>query len=169
MLVELAEYEEGLRALERAYELGGRTSRLLGYLGYGYGRAGQIDQARECLAELEAREQNAYVPPYFPALVLSGLREFDRALGRLEQSYGQRDTMLRDLKVDAAWDAMRSLPRFEALMRQMAFPDSDKVRSGRRSRHQRESRAQENQGEQASPGVLHNQPMRKSDPGTHPS
>jgi len=123
-LVELQRYDEGITSLTRAYELGGRTSRLLGYLGYAYGRAGQEDRARESLAEFEAREQHHdYVPPYFPALVLSGLGEHDRALDRLEQAYAEGDTMLRDLKADAHWDRMRSLPRFEALMQKMAYPD----------------------------------------------
>jgi serine/threonine-protein kinase len=36
-LVELQRYDEGITSLTRAYELGGRTSRLLGYLGYAYG------------------------------------------------------------------------------------------------------------------------------------
>ena len=123
-LVELGRYDEGISSLERAYELGGRTSRLLGYLGYAYGRAARKDQARESLAELEARSQrHDYVPPYFPAVILSGLEEHDRALDWLEQAYRERDTMLRDLKADAHWDRMRPLPRFEALMRKMAYPD----------------------------------------------
>jgi adenylate cyclase len=123
-LVELQRYDDGITSLTRAYELGGRTSRLLGYLGYAYGRAGQEGRARESLAELEARPQHHdYVPPYFRALVLSGLGEYDRALDRLEQAYAEGDTMLRDLKADAHWDRMRSLPRFEALMEKMAYPD----------------------------------------------
>lgn len=123
-LTELGRYEEGVMALRNAYELGGQTSRLLGYLGNAYGRAGWADRARECLAELEAREQrHDYVPPYFPALVLAGLGESDRVLDRLEQAYREGDTMLRDLKADPQWDPMRSLPRFEQLMRKMAYPE----------------------------------------------
>ena len=122
-LIELERYDEGIDSLTRAYELGGRTSRLLGYLGYACGRAGQAIRAQECLAELEARELHQYVPPYFPALVLCGLGEHDRALDRLERAHASGDTMLRDLKADAQWDRMRSLPRFEALMQAMAFPD----------------------------------------------
>jgi serine/threonine protein kinase len=40
----------------------------------------------------------------------------------LEQAYAERDTMIRDLKADPHWDRMRSEPRFEALMRKMAYP-----------------------------------------------
>jgi adenylate cyclase len=126
-LVELGSYDKGITALKRAYELGGQTSRLLGYLGNAYGRASRPDRAHECLAELEARkERHDYVPPYFPALVLAGLGKQDRALDRLEQAYREGDTMLRDLKADPHWDAMRSLPRFQRLMGQMAYPEPPK-------------------------------------------
>ena len=128
-LTELGRYEEGITALKKAYELGGQTSRLLGYLGNAYGRASEPDRARECLVELGAREQRQdYVPPYFPALVLSGIAEHDRALDRLEQAYREGDTMLRDLKADPHWDPMRSLPRFQQLMRKMAYPEPPKSR-----------------------------------------
>ena len=122
-LVELGHFDEGIRSLTRAYELGGRTPRLLGYLGYSHGRAGRADRARACLAELEDRaRRGAYVPPYFPALVFSGLGEHDEALAFLEQAYATGDTMLRDLKADPHWDRMRALPRFKALATKMAFP-----------------------------------------------
>lgn len=123
-LTELGLHDQAVASLSRAYEQGGRTSRLLGYLGHALGRAGQAKRARECLAELEARTiGGTYVPPYFPALVLGGLGESERALDRLEASYSSMDTMLRDLKADPQWDAMRALPRFKALMARMAFPE----------------------------------------------
>ena len=129
-LVELGRYDGGILALTRAYELGGRTSRLLGYLGYAYARGGQHDRARESLAELEARaKQHLYVPPYFLALVLSGLEENDRALDRLEQAHREGDTMLRDLKADPHWDRLRSMPRFIELMRKLDYPDPPVTRS----------------------------------------
>jgi tetratricopeptide (TPR) repeat protein len=130
-LVELQRHEEGVASLDRAYQLGGRTSRLLGYLGYAYGRAREAERARECLAELESRQQrHEYVPPYFPALVLGGLDDYAGALERLEHAYAVGDTMLRDLKADPHWDRMRSMPRFEALMRKMAYPPTS---AGRRA------------------------------------
>jgi TolB-like protein/Tfp pilus assembly protein PilF len=121
-LVEMEQYSQGIAALERAYELAGKTSRLLGYLGYAYGRAGRTDRARETLVELQGRQQLGYVPPYFQALVLSGLDEKEDAIERLEHGYQTGDTMLRDLRADPHWDRMRNVPRFVALMQQMAFP-----------------------------------------------
>jgi TolB-like protein/Tfp pilus assembly protein PilF len=121
-LVELERYDEGIEALRRALHLSNRSSRLLGYLGYACGRAGRQAEALEILGELQQRERERYVPPYFPALVLSGLDRTDAALDRLEEAVRRSDTMLRDLKADPPWDRMRHLPRFDALMRLMAFP-----------------------------------------------
>lgn len=121
-LTELGRYDEGIAALTRAYELGGRPARLLGYLGYAYGRAGRTDQARAILGELDARAHTAYMPPYFPALVHAGLEDADRAIDLLEEAYRIRDTMLRDLQVDPHWDRFHGTPRFDALMRRMAYP-----------------------------------------------
>ena len=121
-LVELERHDQGIAALERSLELSGRISRLLGYLGYAYGRAGRVDDARAMLAELEAREKERYVPPYFMALVLSGLGEAEATLDCLERAWSERDTMIRDLRADSQWDWLRDRPRFEALMSEMAFP-----------------------------------------------
>ena len=129
-LVELGRHDEGIVALQRAFELGGKTSRMLGYLGYAYGRAKHYEKASECLHQLESREKDQiYVPPYFPALVLAGVGDHERALDRLEQCYRDGDTMLRDLKADPHWDQMRALPRFQELMRKMAFPETQESAS----------------------------------------
>lgn len=122
-LVELQRHEAGIAALTRAYELGGRTARLLGYLGYALGRAGRTAEARACLAQLQARAaEGQYVPPYFRALVLSGLGDFERAEDALEEALVRGDTMLRDLKADPQWDRLHGRPRFDALMQRMAYP-----------------------------------------------
>jgi TolB-like protein/Flp pilus assembly protein TadD len=118
-LVELGEYAEGIGALERSLELSGRISRLFGYLGYAYGRAGRGEEARGALAELEARRRERYVPPYFSALVLSGLRDVEGTLARLEQAWSERDTMIRDLRADSQWDWLHDQPRFQRLLERM--------------------------------------------------
>ncbi|HSE43210.1 MAG TPA: hypothetical protein VLH08_20800, partial [Acidobacteriota bacterium] len=121
-LVEMERFEEGIHTLERALELSGKTSRLLGYTGYAYGRAGKKDEALQKLVELQKRQTNQYVPPYFLALVYWGLGEKELALDQLEQAYTNKDTMIRDLKADAQWDRLRGEPRFQELMKAMDYP-----------------------------------------------
>ena len=66
-LVELGNYDEGIAALEKALALSGRISRLLGYVGYAYGRAGRGDDARRMLAELEAAGEEPVRAPVLPS------------------------------------------------------------------------------------------------------
>ena len=122
--MEIGDFEAGIAALDTALRLSDRSSRMLGYLGYGYGRAGRGDEARALLEELEARSTSTYVPLYFPALVHCGLGEATRALDLLEQAYSDRDTMIRDLKADPPWDQIKHEPRYRELMAAMAFPSS---------------------------------------------
>jgi len=124
-LTELERYDEAVASFERALELSGRTSRMLGYLGYAYARAGREADARANLEELRERSETGYVPAYFPALVYAGLGETDRAIDELERAYAERDSMIRDLRIDSQWDRMRSDPRFVALMEKMAYPKSE--------------------------------------------
>jgi serine/threonine-protein kinase len=121
-LVEMGKFEEGIQSLEKALELSGQTSRLLGYTGYAYGRAGKKEEAHQMLRELQKRQKEQYVPPYFLALIYWGLGEADLAIDFLKQAYATKDTMLRDLKADAQWDRLRDEPRFQKLLQSMAYP-----------------------------------------------
>lgn len=68
------------------------------------------------LDELAARREERYVPLYFPALVHAGLGDVEAALDTLESAWAERDTMLRDLKVDPPWTVLHGEPRYEALL-----------------------------------------------------
>ena len=123
-LAETGRYDESIRELETAIALNGPPARLAGYLGAALGRAGRESEARTKLAELESAAREHYVPPYFFALIPAGLGERERACDRLEEAWSSGDAMLRDLLVDAAWDQMRDLPRFQALMEKMNYPNA---------------------------------------------
>jgi tetratricopeptide (TPR) repeat protein len=119
----LGRYEEAVAAYETAIEKGGRTSRLLGYLGHALGLAGREEEAQDVLDELHGRKADLqYVPPYFEALVLLGLGRKEDTLRRLEEALQARDTMIRDLGVDPPWWPLRSAPRFGALLRGINLP-----------------------------------------------
>jgi TolB-like protein/tetratricopeptide (TPR) repeat protein len=120
----LGNYDEAIAHAQYAASRMGRIGRALAYLGLAYARSGRHDEARGVLRELEG-EPGHYVPPYFGAIVLQGLGESDHALARLERALAAGDSMLRDLRVDRAWDALRDEPRFVALQARMRLPGSD--------------------------------------------
>jgi tetratricopeptide (TPR) repeat protein len=115
----LGRHDEALRSLTRATELSGRTSRMLGYLGYVTGRAGRRGEAVALLAELQERATEDYVPPYFQALVLAGLDARAEALVQLRRAVAARDTMVRDLAIDTPWWSLREDPDYRAMLREL--------------------------------------------------
>jgi serine/threonine protein kinase/Tfp pilus assembly protein PilF len=122
-LAVLGRHDEAVDSFTRAIELGGRTSRMLGYLGYVTGLAGRTDDARALLRELKNRSAEDYVPPYFEALILAGLDARAEALDALARALATRDTMIRDLAIDTPWWAFRKEPGYQSLLRQMGLPE----------------------------------------------
>lgn len=124
-LTALGRHDEAIASLSEAIRIGGKTNRMLGYLGYACGRAGREESARSVLGELRTGAGERYVPPYFEALVLCGLGEQDEALDALESAWKAKDTMLRDLAVDPPWWELRDRERYRALVAQMglSLPD----------------------------------------------
>jgi TolB-like protein/tetratricopeptide (TPR) repeat protein len=84
-----------------------------------YAMAGEKEKARRALEEYLALGKPA---EYDVALVYTALGEAGPALDQLERAYAQHDTTLINLRTDPRLDALRSLPRFQALERQMKFP-----------------------------------------------
>jgi tetratricopeptide (TPR) repeat protein len=117
--VEMGRINDGIGELERAFDLGGQTSRSLAYLGYAYGRGGRVAEATAALETLRKRAADSYVPPYFSALIYCGLGDERRALEDLERAVALPDSMARDLKVDPAWDHLRDEPRMAAMLRRL--------------------------------------------------
>jgi hypothetical protein len=54
--------------------------------------------------------------------VLQGLGDRNAALAQLERAWTERESMLRELKGERAWDSLRDEPRFIALMALMHYP-----------------------------------------------
>ncbi len=84
---------------------------------------GRREQAREILDTLRARRQQSYVSAWGLASVYAVLGEGDAALDWLERAYSEHDSTLVLLKVHPRFDALRGVPRFQALLRQMHLED----------------------------------------------
>jgi tetratricopeptide (TPR) repeat protein len=84
-----------------------------------YAMSGDKAKARRVFDEYLAQPKPA---EYDVALVYAALGEPARALDQLERAFAQHDTALVNLRNDPRLDPLRSMPRFQALVEKMKFP-----------------------------------------------
>ena len=84
--------------------------------------AAEIAVTRERLEALEALSRERYVSPVSLAHLYARVGERDKAFSALEAAVNERSPGLVFLKVDRAWDGMRTDPRFSALVRRVGIP-----------------------------------------------
>jgi uncharacterized protein YpiB (UPF0302 family) len=83
--------------------------------------AGEAEEARKVLAQLDQLSKERYVTPYGVAWIHAALGEREEALRWLETAYQQRANWMLLLKIDPSFDDLRRDPRFQDLMRRMNF------------------------------------------------
>jgi hypothetical protein len=71
---------------------------------------------RELIALTEHNDHEFYVSSRKLAAMYARLGEKDQAFARLEKACRERDMLLVELKVDPAFDSLRSEPRFARLL-----------------------------------------------------
>ncbi len=111
--------DEGLAELEQAVTLAPGNTNWLGQLGQAYGLAGELAKARDVLQQLEVLSRQRYVSPYHMAYVYVGLGEQDTAIDWLERAYVERAGAVYGIKGSFLFTALRSHPRFTALLKKM--------------------------------------------------
>jgi serine/threonine protein kinase/Flp pilus assembly protein TadD len=118
-LVRLGRYDEGIPELEMAVKLTPTNTAWTAQLGQVYAEAGRIDEANDILRTLTALAEKQYVSPYHMAYVLTGLGRHDEAIDWLERAYEQRAGAVYGIKGSFLFEALRTHPRFVALLRKM--------------------------------------------------
>jgi eukaryotic-like serine/threonine-protein kinase len=91
-------------------------------LGYVYGRLGQRNEALKILQSMDDQSHKHFVTPYATALIYLGLGDKEKTLDFLARSFNERSNWLVWLLQDPRWDAMRSEPRFQEIVRKVGFP-----------------------------------------------
>lgn len=119
--VQQGRYAEALAACEQMLNRWGRDPWVLWDLGYVLAAAGQRDQAREVLAELQAQALHVYIRPLAFAWISIGLAEQDQAFAWLDKAYADRDPYLTLINADPVYDNLRTDSRFTTLAKKIGL------------------------------------------------
>ena len=114
-------FQAGIEEIRKAMSLMEQSPSLLASLGYAYAVSGDRAEAAKILAELETQSKRSYVSPFTFAIVHVGLGDPDAAFDCLEKSLELREDALTSLRVNPRLDPLRSMPRFEALLRRIGL------------------------------------------------
>jgi tetratricopeptide (TPR) repeat protein len=118
--VQAGKFNEAITELQLARAMGSPPY-AAGWLGYAYAKSGERTKAEATITELSETSSRRYVSAYLTAIIYLGLGDKLRALDGLENAYEARDWFLLSLKMNRAFDPLRSEPRFIALMKKLNF------------------------------------------------
>jgi hypothetical protein len=85
------------------------------------GLSGNVSKARDTLAELKKLRQEQYVQPVNIALAHAALGEKDDAFAWLDKACEEHAQWLSEIKVDPAFDPLRSDARFADLLKRIGL------------------------------------------------
>ena len=122
--MEMGETEAAIEQFERYREMTPQPQGGIAPLAYAQAKAGNMDVARELLAELELRERNE---PHMSldmdfVVVYAGMGEIDKAFERLEHAVEERLGSIIFLRHALPFKPLRQDARFDALMERIGFP-----------------------------------------------
>jgi TolB-like protein/DNA-binding winged helix-turn-helix (wHTH) protein/Tfp pilus assembly protein PilF len=120
-LLKLGRPDEAIAELEQAVSESQRSPGYLCALANALGLTGRPSEARLLLAEIESRARSEYVSPYDLALVHAGLGDTERAFAALERAFRERQSSMRQLRIDERLAPLRSDARFDALARRVGL------------------------------------------------
>jgi eukaryotic-like serine/threonine-protein kinase len=115
-------YNEAMALFEKGFKADPENPRFLYPVGYTEAKAGQKREAEERVSKLKAISKDTYVLSYRVARIQAALDQREETLTTLERAYEERDYYLPRLKVDPAFDNLRTDPRFKDLLRRMGLP-----------------------------------------------
>ena len=115
--IEKQMYPQAIAALLKSIPLSGDSPDEPATLACAYALSGKRAEARKIISDLESRRRSKYVAPTVIAFIYSALGENDQAFAWMSKALEERDTVLALLKVDPAFDTLRTDPRFTVLMK----------------------------------------------------
>jgi TolB-like protein/tetratricopeptide (TPR) repeat protein len=120
-LIDNNQANDAIPVLEKTASLSHRSPGVIGTLIRAYGQSGRRNDALRLLGELQRSQRAGFVPAGAFVNAYLGLGEKDQVFAWLNQAYKERSNSLRFLKIDPAYDSVRSDPRFAELLRRVGL------------------------------------------------
>ena len=114
-------FTQALAQIESWHRLNGEGPWYWSWQAYIYGRAGQTERARRELEKLEKVSRHEQVNPVIMLWAHLGVGDKEEALADLEKAHSEHFNILTSLKVEPAFDPLRSDPRFQDLLRRVGL------------------------------------------------
>jgi DNA-binding winged helix-turn-helix (wHTH) protein/tetratricopeptide (TPR) repeat protein len=114
---------EAIAEFELIYKLDEEAYLALGFMGYALALAHKRSEAETILDILEDISRRRYVSPYSMLVIHLALGPRERVFELLEQLYEECNDWLVWLKVSPELKTIRDDPRFQNLLKRLAFPD----------------------------------------------
>lgn len=125
--VQSGQYAKAVAFYEDWMERRGEHPGLVALLAQAYALAGHVDEAEDVYSGLQESDQSAPVFADYHALTLTALGRTDEAFEYLEKALTERSWVLVFLKVDPAYEPLRSDPRFPNLLTRIGLPDGSEA------------------------------------------
>jgi DNA-binding winged helix-turn-helix (wHTH) protein/tetratricopeptide (TPR) repeat protein len=90
----------------------------MAFVGYTYGRAGRIEEARKVLEGWDKLPSSTFIAPFYKAVIHVGIEEDKQALELLEKAYEERSYLLTYLNLPV-FDSLHSSPKFVDLLKRV--------------------------------------------------
>ena len=120
------DFDEAIVALEKALAMSGRHAWALVLQASCYARAGRMTEARAVYAELDARRATGYVQPGLLVVAAHDVFGLEAGLAEARRAVEERDPLFVTIARNTVWmDPLRPDPRFQALLRELNYPDFD--------------------------------------------
>lgn len=119
--VQKRNYQEALTQFQEAIRLSSGSPVMIAALGHAYAFFGKQAEAERVLDELNHSSKQRYVSPADIAMVYAALNRKEQAFQWLEKAFEESSSALVYLKVDPAFDNLRSDARFNQLLRRVSL------------------------------------------------
>jgi adenylate cyclase len=114
-------YDDADKELTIAKRLSGDRPAIVMMLGTNYALWGKKDEAFAIIRQFDEMSKKGEITPYYSGLVYASLGNLDKAMVDMEEAYRQREGLLVYGNVEPGFIALRSDPRFKAIMRKMGL------------------------------------------------